>query len=106
MSSWIKTPNDVVVNVNAIAEILPPRELGIEFTVEMVMLNGDPSRQDKRELCRGTQEECEAFKADLESKLEIITPAKTKPAAKKPKSTTKSTTRSTKTAAPEASSEA
>ena len=104
MAAWIKTPNDVVVNVNAIAEILPPRALGIEYTVEMVMLNGDPSRQDKRELCLGTKEECEAFKADLESKLEILTPAKTKPATKK--SSTKSSTKKTTAKSTKADAEA
>ena len=89
--AWIKTPNGVVVNENAIAEILPPRELGSEYTVTMVMLNGDPSRQDKRELCRGTKEECEAFKADLESKLEILTPTKTQPKSKSTGKRTKTT---------------
>ena len=104
--AWIKTPNGVVVNENAIAEILPPRELGSEYTVTMVMLNGDPSRQDKRELCRGTKEECEAFKADLESKLDILAPTKTKPASKKTtgKSTAKNT-KTTKAAEPEAPAE-
>ena len=97
--AWIKTPNDVVVNENAIAEILPPRELGSEFTVEMVMLNGDPSRQDRRELCRGTRIECEAFKADLEAELAIISPVKAKPAETQKPETTKSTTKSTKAAA-------
>ena len=101
--AWIKTPNNVVVNEDAIAEILPPRQLGSEYTVEMVMLNGDPSRQDKRELCRGTKEECEAFKADLESKLEILKPTKTKP---KPKTTGKSTGKNTKTTKAAAESEA
>ena len=99
--AWIKTPNNVVVNEDAIAEILPPRQLGSEYTVEMVMLNGDPSRQDKRELCRGTKEECEAFKADLEAKLDILAPTKTQP---KSKSTTKRT-KTTKPAESEAPAE-
>ena len=89
--TWIQTPDGVVVNEDAIAEILPPRVLGSEYTVEITMLNGDPSRKDKRELCRGTKEECEAFLDDLKSNLEIIPKPKPKPKTKASTSRSKST---------------
>ena len=100
--AWIDTPNKVLVNQDAIAEILPPRALGTEYVVEMVMLNGDPSRQNKRELCRGTKAECEAFLDDLRPELDIIPKPKKKPAAPKspPKSPPKSSGKSTKTTKP------
>ena len=71
--AWIETPNGVTVNENAVAEILNPRELGGgEYIVEIVMLDSDPSRQNKRPLCKGSQEECDTFLADLKADLDII----------------------------------
>lgn len=106
MAKWIQTPKNVIVNENAVAEFLPPRELGTtQYVVEAVMLNTDPSRQDRRELCRGTKEECEAFLDDLKADLEIIPKPKKKPAPKAKSTTTKAATK-TEADADDAPSEA
>ena len=87
-NKWIETLNGVIVNENNIAEILPPRERGEQWTFEVVMNNHSPSRQEVRELHRGTEAECNAFFKHVKSKLDIISkPAAKKPATKKPTST-------------------
>ena len=83
MAKWIQTPDGLTVNESAIAEIIDPRQLSAEeYVIEIVMLNADPSRKDRRILCRGTKAECDTFLADLKAELEIIPKPKKKPTTK------------------------